>query len=223
MSIAVRNFDSKAELLTAMESLMRETLIQTSENRFALMISGGNTPLPVYNAIAADPVAASPNACIMFADDRHVPVDSPENNYGNARAMIDALGLKPGNILRIYPEFSLEESADRYDIDLRTFLKSGGAIPVALLGLGADGHTCSLFNDDDLARCAGRLAAPAYKSSPPDRVTVSPELLSRCDRVIFVAAGDDKRAMIQALIEAPDSITAGKAVAGCKSVEIWRA
>ncbi len=223
MTIAVRDFDSKADLLTAMEALMRETLSQASDTRFALMISGGNTPLPVYAAIAAEPVATSPNACIMFADDRYVPVDSPENNYGNAKAMIDALALKPGNTLRIYPEFSLEESADRYDIDLRTFLKSGGTISLALLGLGSDGHTCSLFNDEDLERCEGRLAAPAYKATPPDRVTVSPELLSRCERIVFVAAGDDKRAMIQALVEEPLSITAGKAVAGCAFVEIWRA
>lgn len=223
MSIEIRDFDSKAALLTAMESLMRETLTSASEQRFALMISGGNTPLPAYAAIAANPVSASPNACIMFADDRHVPVESPENNYGNARPMIESLGLKPGNTLRIYPEFSLEESADRYDIDLRTFLNSGGTIPVALLGLGADGHTCSLFSDEDLARCKGRLAAPAYKATPPDRVTVSPELLQRCGRVIFIAAGSDKREMIQALVESPLSITAGKAVAHCKVVEIWRA
>lgn len=223
MAMDVREFESKAALLGAMESLMRETLSAPSEKRFALMISGGNTPLPVYAAIAADPAAASPNACIMFADDRHLPVESPDNNYGNARAMIDALGLKPGNTLRVYPEFSLEESADRYDIDLRTFLNAGGTIPVALLGLGADGHTCSLFNDDDLARCEGRFAAPAYKATPPDRVTVSPELLARCGRVIFVAAGDDKREMIQALVENPLSIIAGKAVAHCGNVEIWRA
>lgn len=223
MAMEVRDFESKSALLSAMETLMRETLATPSERRFALMISGGNTPLPVYASIAADPVVADPNACIMFADDRHLPVDSPDNNYGNARPMIEALGLKAGNTLRVYPEFSLEESADRYDIDLRTFLNAGGSIPVALLGLGADGHTCSLFNDEDLARCKGRFAAPAYKATPPDRVTVSPELLARCGRVIFVAAGDDKRDMIQALVENPLSITAGKAVANCSQVEIWRA
>lgn len=223
MSISVQEFASKTALLGAMEALMRETLVASSDGRFALMISGGNTPLPVYASIAANPVTINPNACIMFADDRHVPVESPDNNYGNARAMIDALGIRPGNTLRVYPEFSLEESADRYDLDLRTFLNAGGTIPVGLLGLGADGHTCSLFNDEDLARCAGRFAAPAYKATPPDRVTVSPELLARCGRIIFVAAGDDKREMIQALVENPLSITAGKAVAHCASVEIWRA
>lgn len=223
MTISVQEFESKSALLDAMEALMRETLVAPSEGRFALMISGGNTPLPVYASLAADPVTINPNACIMFADDRHLPVESPDNNYGNARAMIDALGIRPGNTLRVYPEFSLEESADRYDLDLRTFLKAGGTIPVALLGLGADGHTCSLFNDEDLARCAGRFAAPAYKATPPDRVTVSPELLARCGRIIFVAAGDDKREMIQALVDNPLSITAGKAVANCASVEIWRA
>ena len=223
MTISVQEFESKSALLGAMEALMRETLAAPSEERFALMISGGNTPLPVYAAIAADPVVIDPNACIMFADDRHVPVESPDNNYGNARAMIDALGIRLGNTLRVYPEFSLEESADRYDLDLRAFLNAGGTIPVALLGLGSDGHTCSLFSDEDLARCKGRYAAPAYKATPPDRVTVGPELLARCGRIIFVAAGDDKSEMIQALVDTPLSITAGKAVANCASVEIWRA
>lgn len=223
MAIAVREFESKAELLNEVEALMRATLAMPSEGRFALMISGGNTPLPIYAAIAADPVAASPNACIMFADDRHVPVDSPENNYGNARAMIESVGISAANTLRIHPEYPLEESADRYDTDLGTFFVSGGTIPVALLGLGADGHTCSLFNDADLERCEGRWAAPVCKETPPDRVTVSPGLLARVERVLFVAAGNDKMELVAALLEDPASITAGKAVAGCAAVELWRA
>jgi len=223
MTIEVTEFESRAALLAAMETLMREALVATSEKRFGVMISGGNTPLPVYAALAAIPPAVSKGACIVFADDRHVPVDSPESNYGNARPMIDALGIPMGNVMRIHPELSLEEAAERYDIDLRAFINGGGTIPLAFLGLGADGHTCSLFNDADLARCEGRYAAPAYKSTPPDRVTVGPELLVRCGRIVFVAAGDDKRPMIEALLTNPESITAGKAIAGCPRVEIWRA
>lgn len=223
MSMKVTVFESKQALLDAMEAEMRAALAAPSEGRFAVMISGGNTPLPVYASLAANPPKVSPHACIAFADDRHVPVDSPENNYGNARPMIEALGLPAGNVLRIHPELSLEEAAERYDIDWRAFVKAGGTIPVAFLGLGADGHTCSLFNDADLERCVGRFAAPAYKTTPPDRVTVGPELLERCGRIVFVAAGDDKTPMIEALVNNPDSITAGKAVARCKKLEIWRA
>ena len=222
MAIQVRDFESKDALLVAVEALIRETLTRNANGDFALMVSGGNTPLPVYASIAAEPVPASPHAYLAFTDDRYVPVDSPESNYGNARAMIEAVGLSD-RTLRIDPDLEIEACAAKYDADLAAFLGRGGAIPVALLGLGADGHTCSLFNDTDLARAENCLAAPAYKDSPPDRITVSPRLLAQVDEIIFVVAGDDKAPMIDALLNAPTTITAGKAVADCQSVSLWRA
>lgn len=223
MPIKVTSFDGRPALLKAMEARLREALSQPSDRPFAIMLSGGSTPLPVYGALAKKPPAASPNAGIVFADDRYVPVDSPDSNYGNALSMIKGLGISEGRTLRIHPELGLEEAAERYNKDLKAFLTAGGTIPLAFLGLGADGHTCSLFTDGDLERCAGKLAASIAKETPPDRITVSPELLARVGHIIFVVAGDDKIEMINALVENPGSITAGKAVARCKSVELWRA
>jgi len=222
MPISVTKFETKSGLLEAMETRMRSEFSVDHRSPFALLISGGNTPLPVYDAIAADPPVVSPNAHLAFADDRHVPIDSPESNYGNTLPMIEGLDLPEVRVLRIHPELSLEESARQYDHDLAAFIGRGGVFPLAFLGLGADGHTCSLFNDADLARCAGRLAAPVERDNPPHRVTVSPDLLAKVGHVIFVVAGNDKIEMIQALTDNPQSITAGKAVAGCASVELWR-
>jgi len=222
MSITVTSFDDKSALLEAMEARLREALSKPSDRPFAIMISGGSTPLPVYGALANKPPEISPNAGIVFADDRYVPVDSTDSNYGNALPMINGLGIPEGRTLRIHPELTLDEAAERYNKDLKGFLTAGGSIPLAFLGLGADGHTCSLFSDADLERCAGKLAAAIPKESPPDRITVSPELLARVGHIIFVVAGDDKIDMIDALVDKPDTITAGKAVARCKSVELWR-
>ena len=222
MSIEVCNFKNKDGLLAEVESLIRTTLTSESDEDFALMVSGGNTPLPVYAAIAADPVIAASRAHLAFTDDRYVPVSSPDSNFGNARAMIDAVGLSD-RTMRIDPDLEIVECAKQYDSDLRAFLEGGGRIPVALLGLGADGHTCSLFNDTDLARAQNCLASPAYKESPPDRITVSPDLLSVVEKVVFVVAGPDKTTMVDALLNNPASITAGKAVSQCASVALWRA
>ena len=221
MTIKVRDFESKEALLDEVESLIRSTLTQEATHDYALMVSGGNTPLPIYAAIAADPVLAAPRAHLAFTDDRYVPVDSPESNYGNARAMVEAIGLTD-RCLRIDPTLEIEACAARYDADLSAFLAAGGKIPVALLGLGADGHTCSLFNDADLLRAENSFAVPVYKDSPPDRITVSPALLAEVEKVIFVVAGADKATMLDALTNKPKSITAGKAVSGCASVSIWR-
>lgn len=222
MGITVKDFESKDALLADVEAVIRETLSTERDQDFALMVSGGNTPLPVYTAIAESPFPAAPRAHIAFTDDRYVPVDSPESNYGNARAMIEAVGIA-GRTLRINPELDIEACAAQYDADLQAFVDAGGAIPVALLGLGADGHTCSLFNDADLERARGKFAAPAFKDTPPDRITVSPDLLAIVEKVIFVVAGSDKAPMVDALLNRPESITAGKAVAGCADVVLWRA
>ncbi|MBX3176969.1 MAG: 6-phosphogluconolactonase [Candidatus Hydrogenedentes bacterium] len=223
MSIAVTTFDSKTALLAALDVSLREALTTSHADRFAAIISGGSTPLPVYNAIAENPPAIAPGAGLAFADDRHVPMDSPESNYGNARPMIEALRIPEDRLLRIHPELSLEAAADRYNDDWAAFFAAGGVIPVAYLGLGADGHTCSLFNDADLARCEGRFAAPVYKDSPPHRVTIGPDVLARVDEVVFVVAGNDKIEMIETLLNNPGAIPAGKATAGCRSVALWRA
>lgn len=104
-------------------------------------------PLPVYASIlTASRGAVDSNACIMFADDRHLPVDSPDNNYGNARSMIEALGIKPETPCGSIPSFPWRNRPTATISTLRTFLNAGGTIPVALL-FGADGHTCSLFNE----------------------------------------------------------------------------
>jgi 6-phosphogluconolactonase len=222
MTIKVRDFESKDALLAQVESLIRSTLTQEADHDYALMVSGGNTPLPVYAAIASDPVVAAPRAHLAFTDDRYVPVDSPESNFGNARAMIEAVGLSE-RCFRIDPTLDIEACAAHYDADLSEFLARGGRIPVALLGLGSDGHTCSLFSDTDLVRAENCLAVPAYKETPPDRITVTPSLLAEVGEIIFVVAGTDKATMIDALINNPESITAGKAISGCASVSIWRA
>lgn len=223
MAIDVTEYASKERLLEAMEARLRAVLSASSEHPFAVLISGGNTPLPVYTALAHGPPATSPQAGIAFADDRHVPASSPESNFGNARPMIESLGIPAGQTLRVHTELPLEEAADRYHRDLDAFLSAGGTIPLAFLGLGADGHTCSLFTGEDLERGAGRLAAPVYKTVPPNRITVTPDLLSRVEQVVFIVAGNDKMEVVAALLEKPETLTAGKAVAGCPSVALWRA
>jgi len=216
-------FETPASLGAAVQGLLQETLGQASEPSFAVVLSGGNTPLPIFQAIAADPFPVNPKAWVTYTDDRHVPADSPDSNYGNSKPMLDALGIGDERIIRVQPDLPLEAAADAFENDLTRFLDAGGRVALALLGLGTDGHTCSLFGEEDLARCEGRLAAPVYKDTPPNRVTVSPAFLNRVERVVFMVAGPEKEEMCRALREAPDTITAGRAVAGCPRVELWQA
>lgn len=218
----IRRFDSIAAFETAFEDLLRLALTAAHPAPFAVFISGGKTPLAVYNRIAQHPFAPARNAFLAFADERHVPDDSPDSNLSGARAMIAALGIQD-RLLRPDTTISLEESAQNFDAALRRFLDDGGEIPLAVLGLGADGHTCSLFTQHDLERAAGHLAIPVTRPAPPHRVSTTPALLEHARRIVFTVTGPDKEDIFAQLQSHPESVIAGRATARCSNVEFWRA
>jgi 6-phosphogluconolactonase len=218
-------FDTPAALTEAAVALLTEAFQQSQSSPYVLILSGGRTPLPAYQRIAEDggKLALNPNLHIAFADERHVPDDSPDSNYANMRPMLEALQLPFERILRVQTNgFSLIDAAAQYDADLRYFFRSGGIVPLALLGLGPDGHTCSLFTPNDVDAGADRCAIPVQRPTPPHRVSITPGVLQRAERVIFLVSGADKNDIVQRLLEAPETVTAGRAVAACTRVEVWQ-
>jgi 6-phosphogluconolactonase len=220
--ITVREFPDVQTLNHACEAVLRDVLQQGGGPR-AVMLSGGRTPLALFNQIAAAPFPIAPGAHLAYTDDRHVPADSPDSNFGATLPMITALGMPLENVLRVHTELPLEAAAEKMHADFEAFFAKGGSIPVAFLGLGADGHTCSLFTQDDIDRGVGRFASPTPRPTPPARVTVTPELLQRCGKIIFLVTGADKSAVVGQLLHTPDEIPAGRATAQCADVHLWRA
>jgi len=209
-----------------MNGAVRELLIEAF--RFdggcdhAVMLSGGNTPLAAYRSVAESGTRASTRAHVLFSDERMAPADSPESNFGNTSGMLKALRLPEDRVLRVATELPLAEAASAYANDIDAFLNRGGRVTLGLLGMGADGHTASLFNLKDAER-TDRLAIPIPRDPGPARVSVTAGFLRKIERIVFVVAGKDKAEVIHRLIEVPDSIPAGRAVAGARSVELWLA
>lgn len=219
----VKHFESVTVLNNACEACIRETLGPANDAPAAVMLSGGKTPLALFDQIAAAPFPVGGQAYLTYTDDRHVPVYSPESNFGATLPMINALGLPLERVIRVDTSLSLEDAAAKYHEDFEAFFAAGGTIPVTFLGIGPDGHTCSLFNQADIDRGEGRYASPTPRPTPPDRVTVTPRLLERCGEIVFLVAGEGKDAVLEQLLDAPASIPAGRAVANCAKVSIWRA
>jgi 6-phosphogluconolactonase len=220
--IHLREFESVAVFNNAVRALLcGELQRETGPN--AVIISGGRTPLPIFGALAADPCPVAPKAFVAFSDERHVHADSPDSNFGGARPMLESLGLPEERILRVDTALSLDEAANDYDRQWAAFLNTGGTISTALLGVGTDGHTCSLFTEADLAAAGNRLAVAVRRPKPPHRVSVTPELLKHAERVVFLAAGAEKAAVVRQFLSEPGALVAGRAVAGHPRVEVWRA
>ncbi len=216
-----RWFDSYEELAGDLVDFLAEAIEETTFGRRAIMLSGGETPLPAYRMLAERDVVTPDNVYVLLSDERFVPVTAPDSNYGNIAPMLHTLGFPDHRILRVHTDVPIEEAAQHYDGQLHDFLKTGGRVPIGLLGLGADGHTASLFTEEDLRSPEDRYAIAVTRPEKPDRVSVTPAFLSHVSSLIFLVSGPEKRPLLDRLLHDPGSTVAGQAVAAAKNVEVW--
>lgn len=218
--LVTRRFASRTALDAALADRLAAAL--TAPATGAVMLSGGTTPLPAYRALARRPdFAHGAGLRVLFSDDRYVPAGSPASNYHQVQPLLGALALPPAAVLRVRTELPLEEAAGDYERQLAALLESGARIGLGLLGLGADGHTASLFSAADFERGRGRLAVAVHRPDGMSAVSVTPELLARLAEPLFVVAGADKGDAVARLIAQDPELTAWRAVAGCARVELW--
>lgn len=171
--------------------------------RVSLMLSGGTTPRAVYGVLAVPPLAASvpwDRVDFYFGDERAVPREDPESNYGLARrALFDPLGAAPGQVFRMEADdFDLEAAAGRYGALLPE------PVDLVLLGIGADGHTASLFpGQPALDETARRVAVVRGPKPPVLRMTVTPPVLVEAGEIVVLATGTDKAEAVRRAVAGP--------------------
>jgi 6-phosphogluconolactonase len=172
----------------------------TERGRCALALAGGRTPEPVYRELAGDPVIDWEKVELFFGDERAVPPDHPESNYYMVRrALLSRVALPPDRVHRMEADRAdLEQAARDYERALPPHLD------VLVLGIGADGHTASLFPGSATLDERLRLVVPAHGPTPPvQRLTITPPVIEAARRVAVIATGEPKAAMVARAIEGP--------------------
>jgi 6-phosphogluconolactonase len=220
-SLTLRRFADRAQLQTAVEDRLQQVLTGAAGDRPAVMLSGGSTPIPAYQALATRRLQPAPGLALLFSDDRYVPSDSDQSNYHQSRELFTSLGVSAEQVLRIRTELPLAQAESDSEHRLTQLLGGGRRIQLGLLGMGADGHTCSLFSAADLERARGRLAISVHRPDGRDAVSVTPTVLERVEQLVFLIAGADKRTALAALLRRSAELTAWQAVRGCQAVEVW--
>jgi len=218
--IRAHRFDDQAALTQALTARL-EQVVSGGQGPRALMLSGGQTPLPAYRALAARRPPVGEGLVILYSDDRYVPADSPGSNFYQTRALVEALALPEERLLRVRTELPLGQAATDYDARLGELAQRRVPIVLGLLGLGADGHTASLFNAQDLARAQGQRAIAVHRPDGRDAVSVTPAVLSAARELVFVIVGAEKRPALAAFLSDSPLSTARQAVRGATSIEVW--
>ena len=136
---------------------------------------------------------------VFWADERCVPLTSPDSNYGLAQQhLFRHVPLLETNIYALEEERGSEGAAEEYERFLHAFFAPPpGRFPrfdLILLGMGEDGHTASLFPGHSALDETRRWVVPLSDSPkpPPGRVTLTLPVINHARNVIFVTAGAGK-------------------------------
>lgn len=167
----------------------------------ALALSGGLTPRPVYAALAAPDLAGVVDWTrveVYFGDERAVPPDDPASNFRMATdALLARVAIPPSHIHRMEGERAdLDAAAADYDRTLPA------ALDVLVLGMGADGHTASLFPGAAALTEERRRVVVADSPKPPRRrITITPPVIAAARHVMVLVTGKDKAPAVARALE----------------------
>ncbi|WP_454692222.1 6-phosphogluconolactonase [Achromobacter aloeverae] len=177
--------------------------IEASEDRYALALSGGSTPKPLYERLARPDLARRidwKRVHLFWGDERFVPHDHPDSNYRMAKlALIDHVPIPPANVHAVPTDGTPESAAQRYARTLRDFYGADRLDPnrplfdLNLLGIGDDGHTASLFPGAPQLLEEKEWVAAVVGQKPEPRITLTYPVLDSADTVAFLAQGAAKR------------------------------
>jgi 6-phosphogluconolactonase len=134
---------------------------------------------------------------IFWGDERCVPPDDPESNYGQAWSLLLChVNIPAGNIHRIQGELGPLKASKDYGRVLKQFASLRSEWPrfdLVLLGMGEDGHTASLFPGSPVKTIGPTIAVTAhYQDRPAERVTLTPPVFNSARLVLFMVIGENK-------------------------------
>jgi 6-phosphogluconolactonase len=203
-------FDAQAVAEAACDLVLRaEREALARDGIFRIALSGGSTPRRLYSLLASRGDATFDGWQVFFGDERWVPPDHPDNNYRMARETL--LGRVPIRAACVHPidttAGSPKNAAFLYSWTLRRKLPAGrSGLPrfdLVLLGLGADGHTASLFpGSTALEAGPSQLAVSTWVASQRTwRVTLTAPVVNAARAVLFLVSGADKADALARVLE----------------------
>ncbi|HEX5083758.1 MAG TPA: 6-phosphogluconolactonase [Blastocatellia bacterium] len=180
------------------------------KERFTVALSGGSTPKALFQVLAEKPFADRllwRSIYFFWGDERCVPPDHADSNYRVANeTLLSKVPIPRENIFRIPAEDEdHERAAANYSETLRNFFgEDWPSFDLVFLGMGADGHTASLFPGTTALHVKDRLVTANYVEKFQSwRITLTADLINRARNIDFLVAGADKAPALKEVIEGP--------------------
>jgi len=184
-----------------------------ARGRSAVALTGGSTAAPLFGRLRE---AAVPweRTEIFFTDERAVPPDHEWSNYRLAReGLLGHVAARAVHRMRGESP-DLDAEAERYAEEVRSSLGDPPRLDLVLLGLGPDGHICSLFpgrpasarrGDEQLVQ---HVAAPTHVDPKVPRLTLLPFLVVTARAVVLQIKGADKAELLARTLKGEEDLMA---------------
>ncbi|XP_016978634.1 probable 6-phosphogluconolactonase [Drosophila rhopaloa] len=173
------------------------------QGKFSVGLSGGSLIQLLTKALKLGSFNTD-KWVFFFCDERYVPLDDGESTYGAYKAewQTHLPGIRETQFVRADPTKSLDDCAAEYEAKVKDQVGCG-CLPqfdLLLLGMGPDGHTCSLFPEQPATlQETKRLVIPIRNSPkpPPERITFTLPLINNARDVTFVVTGAGKASVVK--------------------------
>ena len=174
-----------------------------AHDKFTVALSGGNTPKRFYELLATPEFSSNINwkkVFIFFSDERYVPHSDAESNFNMAsKALLDHIPIPRKNIFAIPVSSAPKKDAATYEVSVKKITAdSKFSFDLVLLGMGADGHTASLFPGNEILQEKKRLIKEVFvKEKNIYRISFTLPLLNRAKQILLLVNGEEKKPVLK--------------------------
>jgi 6-phosphogluconolactonase len=209
MKASVNIYGSGEDLAASLadEIVRRIRAASTNETPYSVALSGGSGPVLLYSLLGDEYINSMPWDFVHFfwGDERCVPPDDPESNYGMAmKHMIGKIGMPLSNIHRIKGEEDPEKEARRYSDEIYRLLRNRDGMPVfdlQIMGMGEDGHTASIFAGNPGLFSSGKICeVTIHPATGQKRITLTGSVINNSEAVAVIVQGKAKSKVLAEII-----------------------
>lgn len=174
-----------------------------AHDKFTVALSGGNTPRRLYELLATPEFSNNINwkkVFIFFSDERYVPHNDADSNFKMAsKALLEHIAIPKKNIFAIPVSSTPAKDALAYEAAVKQITGDAKfAFDLLLLGMGADGHTASLFPGNEILHEKKRLVKEVFvKDKNMYRISFTLPLINRAKQILLMVSGEEKQPVLK--------------------------
>lgn len=195
----IKKFKNQSEASKAMAEAFKAIAEKAVEKngRFSVALTGGSSPLILHELLSKPPYTELipwDKTFVFWGDERAVPFDDEQNNAKMGfETLLNHVPVPAAQIFRINSELPAEMAAEAYEAILKKHFNEDPRFDLILLGMGADGHTASIFPGTEAVHEDKKWVCLGYNAEQKsNRITLTIPIINKAKNIFFSVFGDGK-------------------------------